>query len=55
VFFDAAVELYAIQGEGREWPGGPPLPRAETRELGPQTDAMSANDLMWVFFRAHSR
>jgi polyhydroxybutyrate depolymerase len=49
----AAVELYAIGGEGHEWPGGPALPKAETRELGPQSDAVSANELMWSFFSQH--
>lgn len=49
----ATVELYTISGEGHEWPGGPALPPAETRALGPQSSAVSANDLMWTFFSAH--
>ncbi len=47
------VELYAITGEGHEWPGGPVMPKAITSVLGPQSDAVSANALMWAFFRAH--
>jgi polyhydroxybutyrate depolymerase len=47
------VELYAITGEGHEWPGGPPMPSAITRVLGAQSDAVDANTLMWAFFRAH--
>ena len=49
----APVELYAITGEGHEWPGGPAMPSAITGILGPQSDAVSANTLMWDFFRAH--
>jgi polyhydroxybutyrate depolymerase len=48
-----AVELYALAGEGHEWPGGPPMPAAITRALGPQSDAVDANTTMWAFFRAH--
>ncbi len=49
----AAVQLYAITGEGHEWPGGPKLPRRYTKNAGPQSDAISANDVMWNFFVAH--
>jgi polyhydroxybutyrate depolymerase len=49
----SAVELYSIAGEGHEWPGGPHLPRAITKLLGPQTTAISANNTMWAFFLAH--
>ena len=49
----AGVELYSIAGEGHEWPGGPHLPRSLIRVLGPQSDAVNANDVMWVFFAAH--
>ena len=49
----ATVELYSIVGEGHEWPGGPHLPRRITRVLGPQSTAISANDVMWSFFLAH--
>ena len=49
----AGVELYTIAGEGHEWPGGTPLPRSLTRLLGPQSDAVVANNVMWAFFQAH--
>ncbi|HUB38499.1 MAG TPA: PHB depolymerase family esterase [Streptosporangiaceae bacterium] len=49
----SAVELYAITGEGHEWPGGPAMPSAITSVLGPQSDAVNANALMWAFFRAN--
>ncbi len=49
----AIVELYAIAGEGHEWPGGPPLPQSLTKVLGAQSDALSANNVMWAFFAAH--
>jgi polyhydroxybutyrate depolymerase len=49
------VELYALTGEGHEWPGGPPLPSSITGVLGPQSDAVNANNLMWAFFQAHSQ
>jgi polyhydroxybutyrate depolymerase len=49
-----AVELYAITGEGHEWPGGPSMPSVITSVLGPQSDAVTANALMWAFFQAHS-
>jgi polyhydroxybutyrate depolymerase len=48
-----AVELYSIAGEGHEWPGGPTLPSILTRVLGPQSNAVDANAVMWRFFRAH--
>lgn len=49
----ASVELYALTGEGHEWPGGPALPRSVTRVLGPQSSAVDANAVMWAFFAAH--
>ena len=49
----AIVELYNIMGEGHEWPGGPALPSSITSLLGPQSNAVSANALMWSFFVAH--
>jgi polyhydroxybutyrate depolymerase len=51
----ATVELYTLLGEGHEWPGGPKLPRALTRVLGPQTQAVDANTTMWAFFAAHPK
>jgi len=50
---DASVELYTLAGEGHEWPGGPTLPRSLTRILGPQSDAVDANTVMWAFFEDH--
>jgi polyhydroxybutyrate depolymerase len=50
---NATVELYTLATEGHEWPGGPRLPRRATRVLGPQTDAINANAVMWKFFTAH--
>jgi len=46
------VELYTIGGEGHEWPGGPKLPRIDVALLGPQSDAIDADRLIWTFFRA---
>jgi poly(3-hydroxybutyrate) depolymerase len=42
-----------VLGEGHEWPGGPTLPTSLVTELGPQSNAISANALMWAFFQAH--
>jgi len=50
---NAAVELYAVANEGHEWPGGPAMPASITRALGPQSDAVDANNTMWAFFAAH--
>ncbi len=49
----SGVELYAVTGEGHEWPGGPRLPRSLTRALGPQSAAVDADSVMWAFFAAH--
>jgi polyhydroxybutyrate depolymerase len=49
----AKVELYELAGEGHEWPGGPTMPAELTALLGPQSNAVSANALMWSFFAAH--
>jgi len=49
----ASVDLYEVGGEGHEWPGGPTLPSAYTAYLGPQSNALSANALMWSFFKSH--
>ncbi|MFG1646940.1 alpha/beta hydrolase family esterase [Amycolatopsis sp. NPDC049252] len=47
------VQLYTVDGEGHEWPGGPPLPPELTSVLGPQSDAVDANSVMWTFFVHH--
>lgn len=49
----AEVELYEVKGEGHEWPGGPAIPSIITSLLGPQSDLVSANTLMWSFFASH--
>lgn len=49
----SSVELYSLVGEGHEWPGGPALPRAVTKVLGPQSNSVDANTTMWSFFSAH--
>jgi polyhydroxybutyrate depolymerase len=49
----AVVELYALRGEGHEWPGGPTMPATITTVLGPQSNAVNANSLMWAFFKGH--
>jgi polyhydroxybutyrate depolymerase len=49
----ASVELYELLGEGHEWPGGPTMPSSLTALLGPQSNAVSANALIWAFFLAH--
>jgi polyhydroxybutyrate depolymerase len=48
-----AVALYTIAGEGHEWPGGPTVPHALEAILGPQSNAINANAVMWAFFEAH--
>jgi polyhydroxybutyrate depolymerase len=50
---DGAVELYEVKGEGHEWPGGPVVPSALASVLGPQSNAIDANAVMWSFFQAH--
>ncbi len=49
----AVVELYSIAGEGHEWPDGPTLPPELTSLLGPQSNAIDADAVMWQFFAAH--
>ena len=49
----AAVELYEVSGEGHEWPGGPTMPASLVAELGPQSSAISADKVMWAFFKSH--
>ncbi len=49
----ATVELYAVTGEGHEWPGGPAMPASITDALGPQSNAVDADTVMWAFFTAH--
>jgi polyhydroxybutyrate depolymerase len=49
----AQVVLYSLTGEGHEWPGGPTMSPLVTDVLGPQSDAVNADDVMWSFFVAH--
>lgn len=49
----AAVALYAVIGEGHEWPGGPHVGPRITAVLGPQSNAVNANAVMWTFFASH--
>ncbi len=49
----ATVELYSLNGEGHEWPGGPQVPRLLERVFGPQSTAIDADAEMWAFFSAH--
>jgi poly(3-hydroxybutyrate) depolymerase len=51
----STVELYTLAGEGHAWPGGPTLARAVTRKLGPQTNAVHADSVIWAFFAAPSK
>jgi polyhydroxybutyrate depolymerase len=44
------VVLYEIRGGGHTWPGRP----SAERMLGRTTRNLSANDVMWDFFRRHS-
>jgi len=45
------VVLIEIDGGGHTWPGQKPIVSA----LGESTMDISANDLMWEFFRKHPR
>jgi polyhydroxybutyrate depolymerase len=47
----AEVVLYVIEGGGHTWPGRPSL----IDVFGKTARSISANDLMWDFFRRHAR
>jgi len=49
----AVVKLYAVDGMGHEWPGGPPVTSALAARLGAQSSAIDANAVMLEFFEAH--
>jgi polyhydroxybutyrate depolymerase len=49
----ADVELYSLKGEGHEWPGGPTVSPLITDVLGPQSNAVDADEVMWSFFMKH--
>jgi polyhydroxybutyrate depolymerase len=44
--------LYIIEGMGFQWPGGVPL---LPDRVGPGTDRIIANDVIWEFFARHGR
>jgi len=46
----AEVVLYVIEGGGHTWPG-----RAAPTVLGPSTNNIRANEVIWEFFRRYSR
>lgn len=49
------VVSYVIDGAGHTWPGGnAAMLTAYASVLGPYTDAVDANDVMWQFFRTHA-
>ncbi|MBJ8341637.1 hypothetical protein JGU71_22380 [Antrihabitans sp. YC3-6] len=48
------VELYVLDGGEHTWPGSNGMD-ALTGLLGPVTDAVVANDVIWDFFEAHTR
>jgi polyhydroxybutyrate depolymerase len=45
----AEVVLVAIEGAGHTWPGREPL----LKYLGKSTKIVSANEMMWEFFKKH--
>lgn len=47
----AAVQLYRISGGGHTWPGS--FLAAKQKALGYTTLAISANQIIWSFFKAH--
>lgn len=49
------VVSYVIDGAGHTWPGGnAAMLTGAAAVLGPYTDAVDANEVMWRFFRAHA-
>jgi polyhydroxybutyrate depolymerase len=48
----ADVELYRVQGGGHSWPGSA-FSKQIAAVVGPTTDSISADEVMWDFFRAH--
>lgn len=49
---EADIDLYILDGAGHTWPGSE-FARASAAVLGPATDEIDANDVIWDFFRAH--
>ena len=50
---NSEVIYYVVQGMGHTWPGGISLLPEEW--VGPRTDKMSANDIIWEFFGKHPK
>jgi polyhydroxybutyrate depolymerase len=48
----ADVHLYAVRGGGHTWPGST-FSKSIEQFVGPTTDSIDANTVMWRFFRAH--
>ena len=49
---NATVELYRITGGGHAWPGSVASKGIQS-VIGKVTFAISANQIIWRFFRAH--
>jgi polyhydroxybutyrate depolymerase len=50
----APVQLYRVEGGGHSWPGSE-FSRGIENVVGPTTFSISANDVMWRFFRDNPR
>ncbi len=48
----ADVELYRVEGGGHSWPGSA-FSKQIKSVVGPTTDSISADEVMWAFFQAH--
>ena len=48
----ADVDFYRIEGGGHTWPGSEFSKQIEAA-VGPTTFSISADEVMWKFFRAH--
>ncbi|CAE8591556.1 unnamed protein product, partial [Polarella glacialis] len=48
----AEVQLVKLEGNGHTWPGEKRPPASEA-QVGPSTDDVSANEMMWDFFWKH--
>jgi polyhydroxybutyrate depolymerase len=48
----STVDLYVVAGAGHTWPGSA-FARASSAILGPSTDELDANQIIWEFFQSH--
>jgi polyhydroxybutyrate depolymerase len=48
------AELYRVEGGGHSWPGSA-FSKQVASVVGPTTESISANEIMWKFFQAHPR